>query len=129
MTETPNELDQESFNSLISSTQKLVIVQFYTPTCPNCKAIEPVFRELAGELSKEAVFGKLNAAHYGVVAARYGIRGVPTFKFFCKGRPIWEVVGAVNETIFRNTIKDILRYRSECVTRSSPLTFELTGYG
>ena len=129
MTTAIKELDQESFSSLIEKTDKLVIVEFYTTTCPNCRAIEPVYQQLSKELQDKAEFTRVNAQFHAVLASSYGVRGVPTFKFFCKGRPVWEIVGAVNETILRNTIKDLIRHRLECVSRSTPLGFEFTGYG
>lgn len=129
MTTTIKEMDQESFSSLIKKTDKLVIVEFYTTTCPNCRAIEPVYQQLSKELQNKAAFAKVNAQSHTVLASSYGVRGVPTFKFFCKGRPVAEIVGAVNETILRNTIKDLIRHKLECVSKSTPLGFELTGYG
>lgn len=66
---------------------------FYTPTCPtcpNCRAIEPVYQQLSKELQNKAEFTRVNAQFHDVLASSYGVRGVPTFKFFCKGRPVWE---------------------------------------
>ena len=129
MNTTIRELDQESLSSLVRTSDRLVIVEFYTSTCPNCRAIEPVYQHLSQELGREAVFARVNAGVHVATATSYGVRGVPTFKFFCKGRPISEIVGAINETLLRNTIKALVRHRLECVSKSTPIGFELTGYG
>lgn len=123
------ELDHNSFDKTLKGTDKLVIVEFYNNTCPNCAAIAPVYSELSKELEKDAVFAKVNAEQNMAIAMRYGIMGVPTFKFLCKNKPIGEIVGSVNATMLRNTIKDYIRHKLECVSKSTPLLYELDGYG
>ena len=122
------ELTSSSFHSIVQAHEKLVVVEFYTTTCPNCAAIEPVYEELAWELHRYASFARINAQVHVDVAQRFGILGVPTFKFFCKKRPIGDIVGAVNATILRNTIKDFIKHRTECASRSTPISYEMDGY-
>lgn len=123
------ELDDKSFDELLSGSDKLVIVEFYNTTCPNCRAIAPVYSELSQELKKEAVFTRINVERNMKTATRYGIMGVPTFKFLCKERPVGEIVGSVNATMLRNTIKDHVRHRLECLSKSTSIVYELDGYG
>ena len=129
MTGNVTELTDRTFNQLINDSDKFVAVMFYTTSCPNCRVIAPVYDELSQELSKNAVFAKVNAQQNAGIASQYGIMGVPTFKFFCKNKPIGELVGAINTTILRNTIKDFIRHRNECVSKSTKISFELDGYG
>ena len=123
------ELNKGSFDEVLEGTEKLVIVEFYTSTCPNCAAIAPVYESLSKELQEEASFAQVNAGQNPELASRFGIMGVPTFKFFCKNRPIGEIVGEVNATILRNTIKDFIRHRNECISKSTKLVYEMDGYG
>ncbi|UCG70275.1 MAG: thioredoxin [Thermoplasmata archaeon] len=123
------ELDDKTFDELLSESDKLVIVEFYNTTCPNCRAIAPVYSELSQELQKEAVFTRINVEQNMKIAARYGVMGVPTFKFLCKERPVGEIVGSVNATMLRNTIKDYVRHRLECLSKSTSIVYELDGYG
>ncbi len=123
------ELDMSSLDKVLKSTEKLIIVEFYTNTCPNCRAIAPVYANLSKELSRDAVFTQINAQVNTELASRYGVMGVPTFRFFCKERPIGEIVGEVNATILRNTIKDFIKHRTECISKSTSLSYEMDGYG
>ena len=123
------ELSDGSFDDVLNNTEHLLIVEFVTSTCPNCAAIAPVYAQLSEEMHKNASFVVINAEHNQRTAQRYGVLGVPTFKFFCAGQPIGELVGAVNETMLRNTIKDIIRHKTECVSKTTPLTYEIDGYG
>jgi thioredoxin 1 len=123
------ELDDNSFDDTVNESDKLIIVEFYTTTCPNCRAIAPVYSKMSQELEKEAVFAKINVEVNTKIATRFGIMGVPTFKFFCKNQPIGGIVGSINSTMLRNTIKDYVKHRLECVNKSTPMVFEMDGYG
>jgi thioredoxin-like negative regulator of GroEL len=129
MTDNIIEMDDGSFDDTVNQSDKLIIVEFYTTTCPNCAAIAPVYAKMSLELEKEAVFARINVEINTKVATRYGIMGVPTFKFFCKNQPIGGIVGSINATMLRNTIKDYVRHRLECVNKSTPMIFEMDGYG
>ncbi len=129
MTSEIKELDESKFDDILKNSDKLVIVEFYNTTCPNCQAIAPVYEELSEELHKEALFTKINAMQNTNIASRFGILSVPTFKFFCKDRPIGELVGALHATVIRNTIKDLIRHKNECALKSTRLVFEMDGYG
>jgi thioredoxin-like negative regulator of GroEL len=122
------DLGGNEFDETINETDKLVIVQFYTTTCPNCKAVAPVYSKLSSEHDLDAVFAQLNVENNAAIASRYGVMGVPTFKFFCKGNPIGELVGAINATLLRNTIKDLIRHRNECYSKSTKIAYEIDGY-
>ena len=123
------ELDQMSFQQLVSATDKLIIVEFYLPDCPVCQAMDPVYESLSHELSEEAVFGKIDAQVNLDLALQYGVVGTPTFKLFCRDRFLGEIVGETNATVLRNTIKDMIRHQSACAIRSKKQTYEMDGYG
>jgi thioredoxin 1 len=124
-----SELDPSSFGKALESGDRLVVVEFYTNTCVNCAALAPVYEALSAELGKEASFTRLNANTHTALAQKFGVMGVPTIKFFCRGRPIGDIVGEVNATVLRNTIKDFIRHRVECVSKSTALATEMDGYG
>ena len=123
------ELDPATFGKALEAGDRLVVVEFYTDTCVNCAALKPVYEALSSELDAEAAFTRLNANSHPSIAAKFGIMGVPTIKFFCRGRPIGDIVGEVNATVLRNTIKDFIKHRVECVSKSTILRLEMDGYG
>jgi thioredoxin 1 len=129
MAEDIKELNDQSFDKLIKDTEKFVAVMFYTNSCPNCRAITPVFAELSEELKRDAIFTRVNAQDNAILSTKFGIMGVPTFKFFCNNQPVGELVGAINRTLLRNTIKDLIRHRNECVGKSTRISWEIDGYG
>lgn len=129
MTDQVRELSDATFYDTLKNTKTMIMVEFYTRSCPNCRVMEPILEEVAREMGKDVVVARIDAGKSPVLATFYGVMGVPTFKFFCTGQPIGELVGAVPGTMLKNTIKDLIRVRSECVSKSSPLSSEITGYG
>jgi thioredoxin 1 len=66
-----------------------VVVDFYADWCPPCRAIAPVFSNLADTHASKGhlAFAKVNTDHVKEVAAKYGISAMPTFVFFSGGVP------------------------------------------
>jgi len=98
-----------------------VVVEFYTPTCPFCQRLTPIFKKLSGEFSGKMKFVMVNAAENSDIASGYGVMGVPTLKFFCSGRPIHEVVGFRSEDELRQEFSKVLETHKKCLSQSSPI--------
>lgn len=122
------ELNSAEFADVIKESEKLVIVEFYSNGCSACKAIAPTYAQLSEELKDHALFTQVNVVPNVQLSQEMGVMGTPTFKFFCAGRSIGEIVGAINATILRNTIKDFLRHKNECISKSTPINYEMDGY-
>lgn len=124
------DIEQGEFDrAIVDSKGRLVVVEFYTSTCPNCAAMVPVYEEVAGAMENDAVFYKVNANENQGLAMRFGIMGVPAFKFFCKGQEVAGIVGSTNVTALTNTVKDMVKHGSQCVSKSSIMRYEMDGYG
>ncbi|GAW24022.1 hypothetical protein ANO14919_136010 [Xylariales sp. No.14919] len=70
-----------------------VAVDCYADWCPPCRAIAPVFSQLADShaVKGQLAFAKVNVDHVKDVAAELGVTAMPTFVFFRKGSPGVEV--------------------------------------
>lgn len=121
------DMDSMKFSEVLGSTKKLVAVEFYTPTCPICQAMVPVYSQVASELSGKALFTKVDASRNSELSSRFGIMGVPAFKFFCDGKELGGIVGMTNATALGNTVKDFIRHGATC--KSTSLVLEMDGYG
>lgn len=44
----------ESFEAVVNQPGRDALVLFYSPSCPHCKKLEPVYRELAGKVPSSA---------------------------------------------------------------------------
>lgn len=106
-----------------------IAVMFYSPACVFCRQMEPHFRNYAAEYHGRVTFARLNVMTNSWTAERYGVRSTPTFKFFCNGKPVQEMVGAVYPTLLRKIVDDVLLHGKECAKNSTVIDYEITGYG
>jgi len=118
-----------TWEGLVEKEQKPVVVMFFSPTCVFCHQIEPYFRQYAVEYQKSVSFIRSNILINPWTAERYGVRSTPTFKFFCSGKPVREMVGAVYPTLLKKMIDEVLLHGNECVKNSTEINYEITGYG
>ncbi len=70
-----------------------VLLDFYSDTCPPCRAMDPVVRQLA---AKGYPIQKINVQNEPGIASRFGVRGIPCFVMLVDGREADRVVGATS---------------------------------
>mmetsp|Transcript_10107 Transcript_10107/g.17251 ORF Transcript_10107/g.17251 Transcript_10107/m.17251 type:complete len:659 (+) Transcript_10107:136-2112(+) len=85
-----------------------VIVDFYSDGCGPCRMIAPIFKKLAQEVGGKAVFVKVDTNALHELSSRYGVRSLPTFKFFLGGRKVNEFSGA-GEQQLRQFTQDVIQ--------------------
>ena len=122
------ELNDAKWEKSVEKEEKPVMVMFYSTSCPHCQAMEPHFEKYANEFKDKVVFANVNVADNPITVGRYGIMGTPTFKFFCKGKPIQELVGAIYPTLLKKTIEETLQHGSQCVKNTTWIDPGITGY-
>jgi len=86
-------LAEQTFDEALMATRGLVMVDFWAEGCGPCRAIGPVLEELASE--GRVTLMKVNVDESPELAARYGIRSIPTILFVKEGAVVDRVVGAV----------------------------------
>jgi thioredoxin 1 len=123
------ETDDLSWEKTVEKGVKPVAVMFYSPTCAFCHQMEPYFRSYAVEYRDSVVFVRINISTNQWTAERYGVRSTPTFKFFCDGKPVQEMVGAIYPTLLKKMIDEVLLHGIECAKNSTTINYDITGYG
>jgi thioredoxin-like negative regulator of GroEL len=113
------DLDDSNWESNVEKGSKPVFVMFYSPTCAFCKQMEPYFYEYSNDFKGKVIFARVNVVKNPTIISRYGIMGTPTFKYFCKGRPIQEISGAIYHTLLKKTVEDGLRHGDNCEKNTS----------
>ncbi|MCW4017047.1 MAG: thioredoxin [Candidatus Bathyarchaeota archaeon] len=118
------ETNSSNWKEQVLEAKKLVVVQFWHPFCSHCQAIKPVYDELAGEYKGKLKFTKLNVVdsiENEHLAVKYGVMGTPTFMFFCGGRPVNGVVGALPKEDLAQAIEFTILKHKDCSKKSTPL--------
>jgi thioredoxin-like negative regulator of GroEL len=118
-----------SFESEVEKSAKPVVVMFFSDTCPHCRTILPYIEEFARDLGERVRFARIDIAVNPWTIERFGVLSTPTFKFFCNGRPVQELVGAVYPAVIRRLIEELEVRGPECARNSTEITYDITGYG
>jgi len=81
------------------------VVDFWAAWCAPCRAMAPAFEQLAGEMKTQVRFGKLDTEHAQGIAARFGIRSIPTMILFRGGREVARTAGAMDARGIRSWLE------------------------
>ncbi len=96
-----------------------VLVDFWAAWCGPCRALTPVLARLSEVYRGKFALAKVNTDVERELAARYGVRGLPTVKFFRNGDVIGEFVGLQPEATIRRMIEQHLPRQSEPLVRQA----------
>ena len=95
MAETTLHRTEASFDAELGKPKAVLLVGFWAAWCQPCRAIAPALEELAEESKGSVSLAKVNVDDNPQLAARYGIRSIPTILFMTDGKVMDQVIGAV----------------------------------
>ena len=87
--------NKKTFQDLIQSEQP-VLVDFFATWCGPCKAMNPVLKQVAHEMSGKAKIIKVDIDKNRATAMQFGVQAVPTFMLFKKGQVVWSHMGGTS---------------------------------
>lgn len=82
----------EKFEDIISAG-KPVLVDFYATWCGPCQAQAPILHQVKASVGDKAIVLKIDVDRNSGVAAKYGVRSVPTLMLFVDGAMVWREAG------------------------------------
>lgn len=89
-------VDDARFDELVLQSDLPVLLKFSTRQCGPCKALAPVVERVADEVKGRWRVFSIDLDEAPRIAARYGIRAVPTLLAFRQGVPRGQLVGVAS---------------------------------
>src|SRR5262245_4739396 len=98
------ELNDLNFESSVLRVPGPVVVDFTAAWCPPCRALSPILERFAEQGAGTVVVGSVDADAYPNLAARFGVRGLPTVVVFANGTEVARRVGLTTEEGIRKLL-------------------------
>lgn len=89
------EVNDSNFDETVINSDKPVIVDFWAEWCGPCRMVAPIVEEISNEFEGKVIVAKCDVDSSPGVAAKFGIRNIPTILFFKDGKIADKQVGAV----------------------------------
>ena len=97
-------LTEQNFDEALAAARGLVMVDFWAAWCGPCRAIAPVLEQIAEASEGRVTLMKVNVDENPGLAARYGVRSIPTILFVKEGAVVERVVGAARKAVLQDIL-------------------------
>jgi thioredoxin 1 len=102
------EINETNFETEVLKSTQPVVVDFWAEWCGPCKMLSPVLDEIAVEQNGRAKVAKVNIEQNSDLAAKYGVRAIPTLLYFAGGELRKQTVGVVSKQTIVSTLESVV---------------------
>jgi thioredoxin 2 len=93
----PLKVDEAHFDAAVLKSGIPVLVDFYADWCGPCRMMAPVLDDIAREKAGSLLVVKIDTDRSPSISARYGVRSIPFFGRFERGKLVRTAIGAVGK--------------------------------
>jgi thioredoxin 1 len=99
-------VDNSNFQAEVLDSAEPVVVDFWAEWCGPCKMIAPSLEEISTEMAGKVKVAKLNIDENPELAAKFGVRSIPTLALFKAGEVADIKVGAAPKSALSSWISN-----------------------
>ena len=85
-------ITKDNFETLVKSSEKTVLLDFYADWCGPCRMVSPVVDDIAEERG-DILVGKINVDDDPSLAMEFGVVSIPTLVVMKEGKAVAQAVG------------------------------------
>jgi thioredoxin 1 len=108
----------------VAESNVLTVVYFWHERCAWCLRFSPILSDATDKYREKIKFVRLNILENEAnqeIASTFGVLSTPTLMFFCQGRSVGQIVGAMAEEDLSKVFDDMLARYQQCLTQSTQL--------
>jgi len=98
----------ETRNSKVMESELPVFVDFWAEWCGPCRMVGPAVEQLSQELDGRVKVAKVDVDESPEIAARYGVRSIPSLLLFKGDKEAGRTVGAAPKEAYSRFIEQTL---------------------
>ena len=88
----------------LTKEHKLLVVDFWAPWCPPCRALTPIIEELATDYKGKVGIGKCNVDENRELTNQFGISSIPAIFFIKGGKIVDSHIGYCEKKVLKEKI-------------------------
>ena len=88
----------------LTKEHKLLVVDFWAPWCPPCRALTPIIEELATDYKGKVGIGKCNVDENRELTNQFGIKSIPAVFFIKGGKVVDSHLGYCEKKVLKEKI-------------------------
>lgn len=110
LSDSPLTITDANFNELVKEASLPVLLDFWATWCPPCKMIAPRIDQLAKELTRKAIVGKLDVDKNQKTSARFVVQSIPTLLILKEGKEVDRIVGVESKESILRRLKPFIEH-------------------
>jgi thioredoxin 1 len=96
---------KKKFKEVIQSSDEAVLVDFFADWCAPCQSMNPILDAVVEELGGKVKLYKLNVDKNPQVSFQFGVRSIPHYILFKKGKILWRKGGYITKREMLQALK------------------------